>query len=115
MKECIFCDIVNRKEKAKILFEDKKTLCFLDASPISKGHCLIITKKHCKNILDIPKKELENVIATAQKVAKKTKADGFNILHASGKDAQQSINHFHIHLVPRNKGDKLDLWFKKKN
>ncbi len=118
MKNCIFCEIVNKKEKAKIIFENEHCLVFESAEPIAKGHVLIVPKKHCQDIFDIDPSILSELVVVSQKIAtdllKKTGATGINILHASGKDAQQSIFHFHIHLVPRYSGDGLDLWLKNK-
>src|SRR3989344_7693685 len=86
----------------------------IDINPISRGHSLIIPKKHFKNIFDIDDKELKDIIITTKKISKllkdKLNADGVNILHASGKSAQQSVFHFHLHLVPRYKNDRLDTW-----
>ena len=116
-QECILCKIVNNKIESFKIYEDKDILAFLDTNPVSIGHTLIITKKHYENIFDIPEEILEKIISAAKKLAelyrKKLDAAGFNILHASGKDAQQSVSHFHIHLVPRYPKDKLDLWFHK--
>lgn len=110
---CIFCQIINGKKALKI-YEDKKTVCLLDINPISRGHCLIIPKKHFKNIFDISEEYLRDVISTSKKVSeilkKKLNATGVNILHASGKSAQQSVFHLHMHIVPRYKDDGLDTW-----
>ena len=71
-------------------------------------------KNHFENIFDIPESELKEIIDTSKKISillkNKLNADGINILHASGKEAQQSVFHFHIHIVPRYKNDKLDTW-----
>lgn len=111
---CIFCKIANGEIPARKVYEDKKVLAFLDVSPISKGHTLVIPKKHFENIFDIDEDSLKEIISAAKKVSlllkKNLNADGMNILHASGKDAQQSVFHFHIHLVPRYKKDKLNTW-----
>lgn len=112
-QDCTFCQIINGKEALKI-YENEKTVCLLDINPISRGHCLIIPKKHFKNISDISEEYLRDVISTSKKVTKllkqKLNVTGVNILHASGKSAQQSVFHFHLHLVPRYKDDGLDTW-----
>ncbi|PIS15137.1 hypothetical protein COT63_01505 [Candidatus Shapirobacteria bacterium CG09_land_8_20_14_0_10_38_17] len=111
---CIFCQIVNGKIPAEKIYEDNNTLAFLDINPLCRGHVLVIPKKHYENIFDLPSKELINLIATAQKIAQMIKknlgATGINLLHASGKDAQQSVFHFHIHVVPRYPNDGLNTW-----
>jgi histidine triad (HIT) family protein len=113
-KDCIFCKIVRGEIPANKIYEDGKVFAFLDINPLSKGHLLIIPKKHFENIFDIEDEHLKEIISTAKKIAKLLKenlnASGMNILHASGKDAQQSVFHFHIHLIPRYKDDGLDTW-----
>jgi len=114
MNDCIFCKIVKGEIPAKKVYESEKVLAFLDVNPISKGHLLVIPKKHFENIFDIDKDYLREIISVSKETAliikKKLNATGVNILHASGRDAQQSVFHFHIHLVPRYKNDKLNTW-----
>ena len=114
MKKCIFCDIIKSKLNAYKIYEDSKILCILDKKPISKGHCLIFPKKHFKDIFDSEEDHLKQTIVVAKKVAhilkQKLKAEGINILHASKKAAQQSIFHFHFHIIPRYKKDTLNTW-----
>ena len=114
MEDCIFCKIVNGEIPSRKVYEDEKVLAFLDVNPISKGHVLIIPKKHFENIFDIDEDYLKKIITVSKKISLMVKdnlnANGINILHASGKDAQQSVFHFHIHLVPRYKDDKLNTW-----
>ena len=114
MENCIFCKIVKGKIPANKIYENEKVLAFLDISPVSKGHILIIPKKHFENIYEIEDGYLKEIISLAKIIAESLKkslnTSGINILHASGKNAQQSVFHFHIHLVPRYKDDKLDIW-----
>ena len=114
MKDCIFCQIVKCGSKSYKIYEDEYILSILDKSPSSKGHCLLIPKKHYKDIYDINEKTLKRIAAALKKVSfllkKKLNCTGINILHASGNDAQQSIFHFHFHLLPRYKGDGINAW-----
>ncbi len=91
---------------------------FLDIKPGTKGHTLIIPKKHYENIFDIPEELLGKVSTVAKNLAIKYEkilgADGFNLIQSSRECAQQEVDHFHMHLLPRYKGDKLDLWLSKK-
>lgn len=116
MAECIFCKIINKKLNFYKIYEDKKTLCILDINPVAKGHCLIIPKKHFADIYSIEGVYLSSLALTTKKVSlilkKKLNAKGVNVLHASGKAAQQSVSHFHIHIVPRYHNDGLDAWVK---
>jgi histidine triad (HIT) family protein len=113
-ENCIFCKIINGEIPANKIYEDEKVLAFLDINPISKGHTLIIPKTHFENIFDIEEEDLKEIINACKKISillkENLNADGVNILHASGKDAQQSVFHFHLHVVPRYKEDNLDTW-----
>ncbi len=118
MKDCIFCKIVNKEVPAKVIFENDEFLAFPPIEQVSKGHTLLIPKKHFENIFDFESGSLERLMGIAQEIAKglveENDATGINLLHASGKDAQQSVFHFHLHIVPRYKDDGLDLWLRNK-
>jgi histidine triad (HIT) family protein len=118
MENCIFCKIINKKAPAKIVFENDDILALVPKGEISKGHTLVIPKKHFENIFDIDKNILEKLIAVSKDLSetltKENNATGINLLHASGKDAQQSVFHFHFHIVPRYENDGLDLWLREK-
>ena len=77
---------------------------------------MVIPKNHATNMLDIDSEELKAVAGSTQKVARKVldtyKSKDFNLLMANGKNAQQSVFHFHWHIVPRHPDDGLDLWIK---
>ena len=118
MRDCVFCKITKKELSATIIFEDEDCFVFTPLDPITEGHVLIVPKKHFQGILDIDTNTINKITAVAQKIArdfiKEKGATGINLLHASGKDAQQSVFHFHLHLVPRRPNDGLDLWFRKK-
>ena len=116
MVECSFCKIIAGKLPSNKIYENENVLAFapLKEHIIAKGHMLVIPKKHYADIYDIPKEEVHSIMdaikTISQKLKQKYEADGINILHASGKAAQQSCFHFHIHLIPRYKNDGLDTW-----
>jgi Diadenosine tetraphosphate (Ap4A) hydrolase and other HIT family hydrolases len=100
---------------SKIVYEDDSIMAFLDINPVSEGHTLIIPKKHYENIFDIENLALDKIVRAAKRLASAYK-DAFNVnavnlLNASGAAAQQSVSHFHLHLVPRQENDGLDFWF----
>ncbi|MHA2394313.1 MAG: HIT family protein [Promethearchaeota archaeon] len=103
--DCIFCKIVEGKIPSKIVFEDDHNLAFLDISPISKGHTIVIPKNHYSTLEDIPDRELKDVFQVVRKIAKviyqKLQIDGYNILQNNFAAAGQVIKHFHIHIIPR--------------
>lgn len=114
MKNCIFCQIANKIAPAKIIFENENIICFLPNNIEVYGHTLIAPKKHYADLYDISANVLSELIRVAQKLTlsykKKINATGMNLLHASGKDGQQSVFHFHFHLLPRFKIDGLNTW-----
>lgn len=118
MPNCIFCQIIQGKKPAQIIYEDDHTLCFLSKEMEVYGHTLIIPKQHFKNLYDIPPNILCKLTEVIQILTKEYKskinATGMNLLHASGKAGQQSVPHFHFHLLPRFKNDGLNTWPKLK-
>lgn len=112
--ECIFCEIIQSRD-GKILFENESVIAFapLKRGILSKGHMLVVPKDHYESIFDIPLDLLSEVSKTAKEISQDLKEEeefnAVNILHASGENAQQSVNHFHLHLVPRTE-EGLDLW-----
>ena len=105
-----FAKLWKKKIPSKNVFEDERYLAFLDIFPISNGHTIIVPKKHYRNLEDIPEQELAEVIKIVKKIAviihKKLKIDGYNVLQNNFESAGQEINHFHIHIIPRNKNDQ---------
>ena len=118
MEDCIFCKIIKKEAPAVVSFEDNSCIVFNPLDQITRGHVLVAPKNHFQDIFDIDAGTLEKLIVISKKMAndivKREKATGVNILHASGKDAQQSVPHFHLHIVPRYSNDGLDLWLKNK-
>lgn len=111
MEDCIFCKIINNEIPSYKIYEDDLVLAFLDISPMSKGHTLVIPKKHFKDIFEIEDAYLERISTVAKKISQKMKdnlgVDGVNFYHASGEHAEQSVFHFHLHIVPRRKDDTI--------
>ena len=118
MNECIFCKIASKEIPALIVYEDEKTMAFLDISPCNKGHTLVIPKKHFVNLLDVDKEYLNAVMQTSQKVTKAVKeavnADGLNVSINNFKEAGQAVFHLHVHIIPRFKNDGLKTWERSK-
>lgn len=119
-EDCIFCQIVQKRIPAFIVYEDEKCLAFLDINPLAPGHTLIIPRDHAESIFDIDEELLQHTVAIAKKLAKnmreKLGAEGVNLFQASGASAEQSIQHFHLHVIPRKSEDKLNIneWWRSK-
>lgn len=113
-EECVFCKIVRGEEPAFVVVEDGRCMAFLSRKMSVRGHTIIIPKQHFEDIYVIPKESLAAVMLMAQRLSdhfvSTLEATGVNILHASGKSAQQSIFHFHLHLLPRFNNDGIDTW-----
>ena len=118
MNDCIFCKIIKNEVPTEVIFENDEFLAFPAKDQTFKGHILVIPKKHFENIFDFEKESLQRLMGVAQIVAKdmiSNGATGINLLHASGKDAQQSVFHFHLHVVPRYPNDGVDMWLRNIN
>ncbi len=107
---CVFCDIVAGKAPAYIIHQDELSLCILDIQPLTKGHCLVIPKRHVPWWYDLTREEGESLFTVAQTVAQKImrvyKPD-FVSMYARGR----RIPHTHIFLVPTTGGDPVDRLF----
>jgi histidine triad (HIT) family protein len=91
------------------IYDDERTLAFMDINPLTRGHCLVVTKAHAATLYDAEVEDLKAAVVTAKKVAgalrKALSPDGLNVLQANGAAAFQSVPHFHLHLIPRWTGD----------
>lgn len=104
-KDCIFCKIVEGVIPSSKVYEDDDVLAFLDISQVTKGHTLVIPKKHYDNFLTVPKDVMHKVMDVAQRIGQADVAvlgaKGVNILTNVNKEAGQSVYHFHVHVIPR--------------
>ena len=105
--DCIFCRISNGEIPTKKITETNHSIAFLDAFPLTKGHTLIIPKKHHKKIQDMSVEENSDLFSTVHSVISKVdKLTGATLVAIhNGKDAGQEIPHVHVHLVPRSSDD----------
>ncbi|MDT0685565.1 HIT domain-containing protein [Autumnicola psychrophila] len=102
---CIFCNGNFQK-----IFENNLAFSFLDRYPVTNFHTLIIPKRHCSTFFDLTQAELNAIYGLAQKVkeqiiAKDSSVGGFNIGFNAEEAAGQTVNHCHMHVIPRRKGD----------
>jgi len=109
MADCVFCMIRDAKIPSAKVYDDERTFAFMDINPLTRGHCLVVTKAHAATLYDAEVEDLKAAVATAKKVAgalrKALNPDGLNLLQANGAAAFQSVPHFHLHLIPRWTGD----------
>ena len=113
---CIFCKLANGIIPTNSIYEDENFNVILDAGPATKGHALILPKEHYRNIYELPEDTAAEVFKLAKRMAetmtKKLNADGFNIVQNNEEVAGQSVFHFHMHLIPRYKGDGQHILWK---
>lgn len=114
---CIFCDIIDHKIPSSVVYEDDHTLAILDISQVTRGHTIVMPKKHCANILEADEKTVQQVTMASKKVAallaEKTGCAGINLLNNCGEAAGQTVNHLHVHVIPRyGEADALEIHFK---
>ena len=111
--DCIFCKIVAGEIPSAIVDEDESTLAFMDINPATRGHALVIPRKHAVDLLEIEPEELAAVVLAAQRLAvrmpERLGADGVNLINSCGNAAWQTVFHFHVHVIPRYAGDPLRL------
>ena len=109
MPDCVFCMIRDGKIPSAKVYDDERTLAFMDINPLIRGHCLVATKAHAATLFEVDPTDLRAAMMTAQKVAgairRALQPDGLNLLQANGAAAFQSVLHFHLHLIPRWTGD----------
>ena len=105
--DCIFCKIANGEIPTKMITETNHSIAFLDAFPLTKGHTLVIPKKHHEKIQNMSSEENIDLFSTVYSVISKVdKLTGATLMAVhNGKEAGQEIPHVHVHLVPRSPND----------
>ncbi|MFH1327206.1 MAG: HIT family protein [archaeon] len=117
MKDCIFCKISKGEIPSERIYESQNFFSIFDHSPHIEGHVLVISKKHFKNILEMPSslggELLDTVKKTALKLVEKYKSNGFNLVVNTNEAAGQEVDHVHVHILPRKKGDGFRIFVPK--
>ena len=108
--DCVFCNII--KDKKEIIAENSLAVAFYDSFPVSKGHTLIIPKRHVETYFDLNEEEIKAIFNLSQEVkeilTKLYQPDGYNVGFNVGVDGGQSVMHCHMHVIPRYHGDALN-------
>jgi histidine triad (HIT) family protein len=111
--DCIFCKIVAGDLPASIVAQDERTVAFMDISPATRGHALVVPRRHAANLGEVDDDDLAACAAAARRLARRVKealgADGVNLMNSWGESAWQTVFHFHMHVIPRYAGDPLQL------
>jgi histidine triad (HIT) family protein len=110
---CVFCAIVAEQAPAVRIYEDDGYLAILDIRPFTRGHTLVVPKRHTVDLTDTPPQTLADMVTIGQRIAKAARAtelaDATNIAINDGRPAFQTVPHIHLHVLPRRNGDKLSV------
>ncbi|WP_088809332.1 MULTISPECIES: HIT family protein [Listeria] len=116
MEDCIFCKIINGDIPSAKIYEDDAVYAFLDLGQVTKGHTLVVPKKHARNMLDLDEDTAAQLFRRIPKIANAVKnvynADGLNILNNNEEVASQTVFHCHVHLIPRYSKNNDDFGLK---
>ncbi|MEM1219007.1 MAG: HIT family protein [Bacteroidota bacterium] len=116
MESCIFCKVVKGEAPSWKVFENERVYAFLDINPATRYHTLVVPKKHATNILDVDSEDLQAVMTVVQQLTQKYRDElGFQdiqIITNAGAVAQQTVFHWHVHIVPRTIGDGQDIYWR---
>lgn len=116
MTECIFCDILEGKSAASIVFEDEIVTAFMDIQPVNTGHVLVVPNYHAAYLADLDEETGGHMFRVTQRIAAAVRqtdirCEGVNLFLADGEAAMQEVFHVHLHLFPRYVGDGFSLKF----
>ena len=115
-ENCIFCKLANGDIPTATLYEDDDFRVILDAGPASKGHALILPKEHYANLYELDDALAAKALVLAKKMITKLTdivgCEGYNVVQNNGTAAGQTVFHFHMHLIPRYKGDDVKIGWK---
>ncbi len=112
-EDCLFCQIAAGELPAKVVDSDERTISFMDINPATRGHALVIPRRHSADILEVDPEDLAACMEAARRLAARARdrlgAAGVNLLNSYGRAAWQTIFHFHVHVIPRYEDDPLRL------
>jgi len=119
MSDCVFCRIVAGQIASTRVYEDERTLAFMDIGQVNAGHVLVTVKAHAENLYALDEEQAAAVQRTALRVARAIRdafsPQGLSVYQANGGAAGQTVFHYHMHLVPRHAGDGMTLAWPVKN
>jgi histidine triad (HIT) family protein len=111
--DCLFCKIVAGEVPSERIYEDDHTVAFMDINPWTRGHALVIPRRHSANLYDVGEEDLGHTVLAAQHVARRMRdglgCAGVNLLNSCEPAAWQTVFHFHVHVIPRYTDDPLRL------
>ena len=119
MIDCIFCKIVRKEVPAHIVHEDDLVMAIMDIGHVNPGHTLVLSKAHVETLADADEELAAHAFRVACRIAKALNAvlpsEGMTILQANRPAGFQTVPHFHLHVLPRNAEDGVELVWPAKN
>lgn len=111
--DCIFCSIIDGEIPGNIVYENEEVVAFLDANPVSKGHTLVVPKKHVESIFEAKGMDYmwDSMVEVANAIRDAYDVEAMNVSQNNGELAGQEVGHLHFHLTPRYDGSELDIHY----
>lgn len=111
MTDCVFCSIIDGEIPGNIVYEDENVVAFLDANPVSKGHTLVVPKKHVEDIHGAEGMDylMDALVKVSDAVEEAFDPEGINIAQNNGEATGQEVFHLHFHVTPIYTGDELQI------
>jgi histidine triad (HIT) family protein len=110
---CTFCDLVSGAGEVSACYEDADAVAFMDIQPVNAGHVLVVPREHHESLFDVPRELgvhlFDITMRVAAAVRRVTQCEAMNIVVNSGAAAGQDEMHYHVHIIPRRKGDGFDV------
>jgi histidine triad (HIT) family protein len=114
MEDTIFTKIIRREIPAEIVYEDDRTIAFLDIAPVSPGHTLVVPKTAVRNVFETDESTWLAVMSTVRKIAPAVRdaveAKGVHINSNHEPEAGQDVFHLHVHIIPRKSHEEFSFW-----
>ncbi|NLD55045.1 MAG: HIT family protein [Burkholderiaceae bacterium] len=111
--ECVFCKLIAGRIPSARVHEDDLTVAFMDIGQVNPGHVLVASRRHATTLLDLTPEEAGAAMQSARRIALAVQAafdpPGMTLLQANGREGEQTVFHFHLHVVPRHAGDGMTL------
>ena len=120
MSDCLFCLLASRQAEVSVVYDDERTVTFMDIQPAVRGHMIIVPRRHAAFLADLDVEDGAHLfrvgqLAAAALRASELRCEGVNFLLADGEAAGQEIFHVHLHVFPRHAGDGFELRFSPNN
>jgi histidine triad (HIT) family protein len=111
--DCLFCKIVAGELPSQQIDSDERTVAFMDISPATRGHALVVPRNHAADLLQADPEDVAAAAVAARRLAgravERLGADGVNLINSCGAAAWQTVFHLHMHVIPRYADDPLKL------